>query len=83
MKKLIMLTLILIVILHTTVTAYAVTPTLNIPDMPEISSVKITVNLDNDLENAVGNHVDNWLKNNPIDFSKFDFSKIKFMGFGD
>lgn len=78
MKKIIMLIAAIMLVASMTITAYAVTPTLNIHDMPEISNIKITVNLDKNLENAVENHVNNWFKDHPIDFSKF-----KFKGFGD
>ena len=81
MKKIITFILVMTILASMTITAYATTPKLNVPDMPEISKIKIEVKLDENMEKAVDNHVAKWVKK--IDFSKIDFSNIKFSGFGD
>lgn len=71
MKKIITIVLALMLIASMAVPAYAVTPTFQIPDMPEISKIKIEVKLD---DKVAENAVKAWLKEHPI---KIDFSKIK------
>ena len=75
MKKIIMLILAIMLVVSMTITAHATTPKLNIPNVPQISKIKIEVKLDENMEKAVENNVAEWIK-------KIDFSKIKFSGFG-
>ena len=77
MKKLISIVLALMLIMSMTVTASAVTPTLKIPNVHQISNIKFDVKLDETTENAIENHVNKWFVEHPI---KIDFSKINFKG---
>lgn len=71
MKKIIAILLVVLLILSMAVPAYAVTPALKIPDMPEISNIKIEAKMD---DQAYKNAVRAWFAEHPI---KFVFFKIK------
>jgi len=72
MKKLVAIILALMLIASMAIPAYAVTPTLNIPDVPQISNIKFDV----DVKVSQG-FWDRWFADHPV---KFDFSNIKFGG---
>ena len=80
MRKIFALILAVMLVMSMAVSASACTPKLKIPKVPQISSIKLEPKLDENLENAVDdqveNHVSKWV--GKIDFSKIDFSKIKF-----
>ena len=76
MKKIIAILLSLVLVLSIPVTAHAVTPTFQIPDVPQISNIKIDVKLP---EGVAENAVQKWFAEHPI---KFDF-KIKLPAWGD
>ena len=70
MKKLITILLVLTLVICMTIPVYAITPTLQIPDMPEISKIQLDVNIE--IPDSI---FDNWFKKHPI---VIDWSKIKF-----
>lgn len=80
MKRIVALLLAVMIVMSMAVTASACTPRLQIPKVPQISSIRLEPKLDADLEKAVDNemenHVSKWICK--IDFSKFDFSRIRF-----
>ena len=80
MRKIFALILAVMLIASMAVNASACTPKLSIPKVPQISSIKLEPKLDEDLETAVDNQVENHVSKwvSKIDFSKFDFSWIKF-----
>lgn len=69
MRKILAILLAIILVASMVVPAFAATPTLNIK-VPQISSIKFTVKLDENLEKAVANAVSEAVK-------KIDFSNIK------
>lgn len=71
MRKIIAIVLAVILVLSMAIPAYAATPALKIPNVPQISSIKFNVNLDEKLEKAVANAAAEAVKN-------IDFSSIKF-----
>lgn len=75
MRRIFALILAVMVIMSMAVPAFACTPRLKVPKVPQISSIKLEPKLDENLEKAVDNqaenHVSKWV-------SKIDFSKIKF-----
>lgn len=71
MKKIICTMLALLLIIGTAVPVHAVTPKLNIPDLPDISSIKIEPKLP---EQVYENAVEKWFAEHPL---QFDFSLIK------
>ena len=75
MRKFIAILLAVMLVAPMTVTAHAVTPKLNIPDVPQISNIKLDIKLDESMEKAIENYATKWVE-------KIDFSKIKF-NFGD
>lgn len=79
MRKILAVILAVVVIMSMSVTAYAYTPKLTVPKIPQISNIKFEVKLDKSTASAVedqaSSHVESWMKN--IDFSKIDFSGIK------
>lgn len=77
MKKIICILFAVMLIASMAVPAYAVTPALNIPDVPQISNIKIEVKLN---EKVYENAVQKWFAEHPLDFSKIDFSKFNFGG---
>lgn len=70
MKKIIAILLALLLILSMAIPVAAVTPTLQVPDVPQISDIKIEVKLD---EQVYENAVQKWFAEHPI---KFDFIKF-------
>lgn len=74
MKKIIAILMALVLVLSIPVTANAVTPTLQVPDVPQISNIHIEVKLD---EQVYENAVQKWFKEHPI---KFDFIKFHIWG---
>ena len=71
-KKIIVLALVLVLIASMTVTAHAVTPKLDIPDLPEIPDLSGSVKVE-----LSDSFWDRWFADHPI---KFNFSSIKFGG---
>lgn len=71
MKKIVCMLVAVLVVVSMTVPVYAVTPTLNIPDVPQISNIKIEVKLD---EKIYENAVQKWFAEHPLNI---DFSQIK------
>lgn len=71
MKKIFAILLTVMLIASMTVSAYAVTPPLNVPDLPEIPNISGSVKID------VTPTVNKWLDEHPF---KIDFSKIKLWG---
>jgi hypothetical protein len=80
MKKIFALLLAVMLIVVMSVPASACTPKLKIPKVPKISSIKLEPKLGENLEKAVDNQVENHVSKlvGKIDFSKIDFSNIKF-----
>lgn len=80
MRKLFALILAAMLAATLAVNAAACTPRLQIPKVPQISSIRLEPKLNENLEEAVGNQVENhvskWICK--IDFSKLDFSRIRF-----
>ena len=80
MRKMFALILAALLAASLAVNAAACTPRLKIPKVPQISNIRLEPKLDEDLEEAVDNEVENhvskWICK--IDFSKFDFTGIKF-----
>lgn len=74
MKKIIAILLALLLILSMAIPVAAVTPTLQVPDVPQISDIKIEVKVD---EQVYENAVQKWFKEHPI---KFDFIKFPIWG---
>jgi len=74
MKKIIAILLALLLILSMAIPVAAVTPTLQVPDVPQISDIKIEVKLD---EQVYENAVQKWFAEHPI---KFDFIKFPIWG---
>lgn len=72
MKKIIIFVLTMMLIASMAVPAYAVTPALKIPNMPQISSIKFNTKLEDAVAHAAAEAV------KKIDFSKIDFSKLTF-----
>lgn len=78
MKKIIILTLVMMLIVSMAIPAYAVTPKLDIPNVPQISNIKLDVKLDTNMEKALEDHVAEWVKK--IDFSKINLPKFSELG---
>lgn len=80
MRKIFALIMAVMLIVAMAVPASACTPKLKIPKVPQISSIKLEPKLDENLEKAVDNQVENHVSKlvGKIDFSKIDFSNIKF-----
>lgn len=76
MKKIISFLLALLLIMSMAIPTAAATPTLQIPDAPQISKIEIKVNLD---EKVYENAVEKWFAEHPF---KFNF-KIKLPDLGD
>lgn len=68
MRKIFAILLAVMLIASMTVSAYAVTPPLNVPDLPEIPNISGSVKID------VTPAVNKWLDEHPINI---DYSKIK------
>lgn len=69
MRKIIALLLALLLILAMDIPAFAVTPKLDVPDMPEIPDISGSVKVE-----IPDSFWDNWFKEHPF---KIDFSKFK------
>ena len=76
MKKIIPILLALLLILSMAIPAAAATPTLQIPKVPQISNIKISVQLD---ERVYENAVDKWLAEHPFKFNP----RLKIPNVGD
>lgn len=74
MRKIIAILLAIMLIASMAIPAYAVTPKLDIPDVPQISNIKLDVKLDADMEKALGDYIAEWIKK--IDFSKINLPKL-------
>lgn len=74
MRKIFAMILAVMLVASMAVTAHAATPKLKVPDMPEISNIKIEVKLDETTEKAIENHAAEWVKK--MDFSKIDYSNL-------
>lgn len=77
-RKLLVIIAVVLLVVAMALTVYAVTPTLNIPDVPNISNIKFDINLDETLNNGISNYISNWFKEHPLTFSKIDFSEFRF-----
>lgn len=75
MKKILAILLAVLLIAGMAIPAFAVTPRMNVPDMPEVSKVKFDIKLDKNLDKAIESYVAEMVK-------KIDFSKIKLPNFG-
>ena len=71
MRKIIAIVLAVMLVASMVIPAYAATPALKIPNVPQISSIKFTVKLDDKLEKAVAFATAEAAK-------RIDFSGIKF-----
>lgn len=74
MRKIIAILLAVMLVVSMAVPAFACTPKLKIPKVPQISGIKLEPKLDENLEKAVDNYVDKWVSK--IDFTKIDLSAI-------
>ena len=63
MKKIIAILLILALVVCMAAPAFACTPRLKVPDMPEISKIQLKPNID---DSVYENAVDAWFKAHPI-----------------
>lgn len=71
MKKILIFVVAIMLVASMAIPAHAVTPAMNVPDMPEIPEIK-------NVEVKVSeNFWDNWFAQHPL---KFDFAFIKFGG---
>ena len=77
MRKFIAILLAVMLVASMTVNAHAATPKLNIK-VPQISSIKFNIKLDEKLEKAVANAAAEAVKK--IDFSGIEFTNIKLGG---
>ena len=71
MKKIITFAVALAAVISMAVPAFAVTPALKVPDMPEISNIKIDINVGSDEEDDVvwtKSFWDRWFAEHPIVF---------------
>ena len=75
MKKILAILLAVLLIAGMAIPAFAVTPQMNVPDMPEVSKVKFDIKLDKNLDKAIESYVAEWVK-------KIDSFKIKLPHFG-
>ena len=73
MRKIIAIALAVMLVASMVIPAYAATPALKTPNVPQISSIKFNVKLDEKLEKAVANAAAEAVK-------KIDFSCIKWGG---
>ena len=77
MKKFFAILLAVMLVASMAVPAFAATPALKIPNVPQIS--KIEIKLGETTKNAIANHVNKWFAENPIKFD-FEFTNIKLGG---
>ena len=78
MRKFIAILLAVMLMASMAIPAFAVTPALKIPKVPQISSIKFSIKLDEKLANAVKNAGAEAVKK--IDFSGVEFTNIKLGG---
>jgi hypothetical protein len=67
-RKILVVATVIMIMVATTVTAYAITPKFNIPNIPSVPNISPSVKVE-----LPNNFWDNWFKEHPLNI---DFSKI-------